>query len=316
MPLSRPEGATQARGALRTFDFRQSHRLSADQVRNLERLHVQWARLLSTYLTAYLRSRVICEVKDMSQGIFEDVIRTLTSKSVLVTLGLDPLPATPLLKLDGPLAHGMIDRLLGGSGEITAMDRALTEIDAQVLERGIPLFLESLTEAWSSVEKLKATVRAIEASPQFLRMAAPQDPILQVDLSMSFAGLSGQMTLILPYDSLKPVLPRLAAAAYMAEPTDIQPIDPEGSRRLRHLIRGAQLSLTAVLGEATVSVGDFLDLSKNDVLILESSATMSIPVLVEGKPKFVAQPFARGRRLAVKVTGILGQAEDGGHLGE
>lgn len=295
---------THTKVTVRPFDFRQSHRLSADQMRTLERIHIHWASLLATYLTAYLRSRVVCTLKEMSQSVFEDILGALPSGSVVTTASLDPLPGSVLLRLDGTLSHGFIDRLLGGSGEIRHMDRALTEIDAQVLERGMPVVFEALSEAWSGVEKIRAQVKTIELAPQFLRLTSPQEAVVEIALEMAFGGIGGTVSLFLPYDVLKPVLPRLSSVALLAEPDEVLPTDMEGTRRLRGLLLGATLALTVVLGEAVVSVRDFLNLAPGDVLVLAQKAADPLRVEVGGRPKFLGQPRARGRHVALVITDI------------
>lgn len=308
MAKARLDVHPQLRAPAHAYDFRRSRRLSGDQMRSLERIHEHYASLLSTYLTAYLRSRVTCEVRDIVQTMFEDVIREQPTRSIVVTFAAEPLAGSLMLQLNADLAHGLIDRLLGGSGDVYALDRSFTEIDVHVLERGAPMLVETLGEAWSSVERLHTSVRLLEATPQFLRLVGPQDAVVRITLEVSFAHMFGEMSLVLPYDALKPILPHLTSAG-LFEPTGQNP-DADGVRRLQRAAMGIEMGLEVVLGTTELRVSEFLGLEVGDVLLLEAPASAPVTVCVEERPKFEAWVRARQKRLCVEIVGPIAEGGD------
>ena len=283
------------------YDFRRSRRLSADQMRSLERIHEHFAGLLGTYLTAYLRTRVTCELRDVVQTVFEDVVRTQPTRSIVVTLAAEPLAGAQLIRLSPSLGHALIDRLLGGAGDVSVEDRPFTDIDVHVLERGLPVFLEALGESWAGVERLHPAIRLLEASPQFLRLVGPQEAVVLIDIEISFSRHSGDLTIVLPYDSIKPILPKLTSVALLTDQTEDRPADIEGARLLRAAALGIELGVTALVGTTTLTVADFLELAAGDIVMLEQAASEPIEVQVGGRPKFTAKPFARSRRLCLMI---------------
>ncbi len=291
------------------YDFRRSRRLSADQMRSLERMHEHLAGLLGTYLTAYLRTRVTCELRDVVQTVFEDVVRSQPARSIVATLAAEPLTGAQLMRLSPSLGHALIDRLLGGSGDVSVDDRTFTDIDIHVLERGLPVFLEALGESWAGVERLHPVIRLLEASPQFLRLVGPQEAIVQIDIEISFAHHSGDLTIVIPYESLKPILPKLTSVALLTEQTEDHPADIEGARLLRQAALGIEVDVSAVIGSTTLTVADFIDLSAGDVVMLDQQAAVPLEVLVEGRPKFLARPFVRSRRICLMIDGRIEENE-------
>ncbi len=283
------------------YDFRRSRRLSADQMRSLERIHEHFAGLLGTYLTAYLRTRVTCELRDVVQTVFEDVVRTQPTRSIVVTLAAEPLSGAQLIRLSPSLGHALIDRLLGGAGDVSVEDRPFTDIDVHVLERGLPVFLEALGESWAGVERLHPVIRLLEASPQFLRLVGPQEAVVLIDIEIAFSRHSGDLTIVLPYDSIKPILPKLTSVALLTDQTEDRPADIEGARLLRAAALGIELGVTALVGTTTLTVADFLELAAGDIVMLEQAASEPIEVQVGGRPKFTAKPFARSRRLCLMI---------------
>ena len=291
------------------YDFRRSRRLSADQMRSLERIHEHFAGLLGTYLTAYLRARVTCELRDVVQTVFEDVVRTQPTRSIVVTLAAEPLAGAQLIRLSPSLGHALIDRLLGGAGDVSIEDRQFTDIDVHVLERGLPVFLEALGESWAGVERLHPAIRLLEATPQFLRLVGPQEAVVLIDIEISFARHSGDLTIVLPYESLKPILPKLTAVALLTDQTEDHPADIEGARLLRAAALGIELDVTALVGTTTLTVADFLELAAGDIVMLEQPAAQPIQVQVEGCAKFTAKPFARSRRLCLMIESRAAESE-------
>lgn len=291
------------------YDFRRSRRLSADQMRSLERMHEHFAGLLGTYLTAYLRTRVTCELRDVVQTVFEDVVRSQPARSIVATLAAEPLTGAQLMRLSPSLGHALIDRLLGGAGDVSVEDRPFTDIDVHVLERGLPVFLEALGESWAGVERLHPAIRLLEASPQFLRLVGPQEAVVQIDIEISFAHHSGDLTFVVPYDSLKPILPKLTSVALLTEQNEDHPADIEGARLLRAAALGIEVDVTAVVGTTSLTVGEFVGLSAGDILLLDQFAADPMQLLVEGRPKFLVRPFVRSRRICLVIESRIAESE-------
>ncbi len=314
MAKARVDVQPQLKAPPHAYDFRRSRRLSSDQVRSLERIHEHYASLLSTYLTAYLRTHVTCELRDVSQTMFEDVVRQQPTRSIVATVSAEPLAGPVMLQLNADLAHGLIDRLLGGSGDVHVIDRAFTDIDVHVLERGIPIFIETLGEAWASVERLRMAIRLLEASPQFLRLVGQQDAVVHATVEVSFSHMTGELHVVLPYDAMKPIVPKLTSVALLTDPVDQHDGDEEGARLLQRTALGIEMEMTAVLGMAELTVSQFLDLEVGDVVLLDANAEQPTLVLVEGRPKFLGWARARQRRLCLEIDariaeGGFGRAE-------
>lgn len=64
---------------VRMYDFKRALRFSKDQIRNLSRIHENYARLLTTYFSARLRSLVQIQVASVEQVPYEEYIRSIPS---------------------------------------------------------------------------------------------------------------------------------------------------------------------------------------------------------------------------------------------
>ena len=76
----------------------------------------------------------------------------------------------------------MIDRMLGGSGRGVIVNRALTEIEQNVIDGVVKLILEELTDAWRRIVDVQFRISGRETRPQMLQVAAPNEVVLLIEL--------------------------------------------------------------------------------------------------------------------------------------
>ncbi len=75
---------------VKVYDFKRALRFSKDQVRGLSRIHENFARLLTTYLSAQLRTYVDVELASVEQIPYEEFIRSVPQKTILNIFSVSP----------------------------------------------------------------------------------------------------------------------------------------------------------------------------------------------------------------------------------
>jgi flagellar motor switch protein FliM len=78
----------------------------------------------------------------------------------------------------------------------------------------------------------------------------------------------------------------------------------EDLKWLQHWLGYSNLMLDVVLGEADVTVNDFLMLNPGDVMVLNRSMDQDLGLYVEGELKFGVQAGRLGNKLAVQVVAL------------
>ena len=68
---------------VRVYDFKRALRFSKDQIRSLTRIHENFARLLTTYFSAQLRTYVQITVVSVDQIPFEEFIRSIPNMTLI-----------------------------------------------------------------------------------------------------------------------------------------------------------------------------------------------------------------------------------------
>ncbi|MFS0787019.1 flagellar motor switch protein FliM [Shouchella sp. 1P09AA] len=298
----------EAEKKVRTYDFKRALRFSKDQMRNLSRIHENYARILTTYFSARLRSLVQIQVASVEQVPYEEYIRSIPSMTFLNVVEPRPLEGRFLLETNPNIAYAMFDRVLGGRGmSINKIDN-LTDIEKNILSGLFDSMVRSFAEAWTSVIKLEPVSETTEVNPHFLQMVSPNETVVVISLSTSIAETSGLMTICLPHVVLESVLPKLTNHHWFQEQR--RTMSPEEEDVMNRQLKKTSIDVAVELGDSEITIEEFLKLSEDDVIPLSQAITSALNINVGGALKFKGQPGLQRERMAIQVTEIVGGTED------
>ena len=116
---------------VKVYDFKRALRFSKDQIRSLTRIHENFARLLTTYFSAQLRTYVQINVASVDQIPFEEFIRSIPNMTLINIFEVPPLDGNILMEVNPNIAYTMLDRMMGGVGESPGKVDNLTEIEIE-----------------------------------------------------------------------------------------------------------------------------------------------------------------------------------------
>lgn len=293
---------------IRVYDFKRALRFSKDQIRSLTRIHENFARLLTTYFSAQLRTYVQIEVAAVDQLSYDEFIRSIPEKTILNIFQPYPLEGRLIMEVNPNIAYAMLDRLLGGRGSGVNKVDNLTEIESRIMTQLFRGTIDSFQEAWRSVIELDPEMEEIEVNPQFLQMVSPNETVIVISLSTTVAETTGMINICLPHVVLEKVLPSLSVHYWMQEIKKERL--PGEKEALEQKIQKAPLLVQAELGRSTMLIKEFLHLQVGDIIELNQPINQPLQVHVGGKLKFYAQPGKLKNKLAVQVTEVIEEAED------
>ncbi|MFP7494075.1 flagellar motor switch protein FliM [Terribacillus saccharophilus] len=293
---------------VRTYDFKRALRFSKDQIRSLTRIHENFARLLTTFYSARLRTFAQISVASVDQVPYEEFIRSIPTMTILNTYSLAPLEGKILIEYDPSIAFAMLDRTLGGSGSGVNKIDNLTEIETTLMTQMFESGMENLKAAWQSVEDVDPLMEEFEINPQFLQMVSPNETVVVVTLNSTIGETSGMINICIPHVVLEPIVSKLSIHYWMQAPVDKQGNEAEW-RDLTAGIQKASINLKAILGETSIQVEELMNLQEGDVLMLNQPIDRPLDVKVDNQVKFKAQPGKQKNRLAIQ---IMEEVETGG----
>jgi len=165
-------------------------------------------------LSAQLRGLVGIRVASVDPLTYEEFIRSVPNPTTIAVINMDPLKGSALLEIDPSITFTIIDKLFGGLGEATKMNRELTDIERSVMEELIEPILDNLRIAWSNVIDLKPKLDYIETNPKFAQISPPNEMVILITFETKVGEVEGMINLCVPYRTLEPIIDNLSANYY------------------------------------------------------------------------------------------------------
>jgi len=284
---------------IKVYDFKRALRFSKDQIRSISRIHENYARLMTTFFSAQLRTHVDISVVSVDQIPYEEFIRSVPSITVLNIYSLAPLEGKILMEVNPNIAYSMLDRVLGGKGSSVKNMKHLTEIESLLIRQLFEKATHNIKEAWSTIVDVEPSLEEFETNPQFLQMVSPNETVVVVSFNITIGEESGMMNICIPHILLEPIIPKLSVHYWMQ--TNTKKRDEEAFNQLSVHIEDVIIDVRALLGKTTISIQDFLNIHKDDVIALDQGIDDPLILSVNNEPKHLVQPGRQKNKLSVQI---------------
>ncbi len=288
---------------VKNYDFNRPTKFSREHLRTLEIIFEHYGRLLSTHLPAYLRKTVNVEVMNSEAVIYSEFTNALSNPVLLGIVDFKPLEGNIIIELSDNLGFAIVDRMLGGPGLPLDKSRDFSEIELVIIERIFTIITNLLHDPWENVVSLRPRLTRIETNCQFAQMIAPNETVSIITLNVKVGNTEGMLNMCIPYAVLEPVIDKLNTKSwYSSEKLK----DDEVYREFIELvIAKAKVPIKAILGRSTISVNDFVNMQKGDIIKLDTKMEDELNVFVGNIWKFTALPGSSSDTYAVKISSIV-----------
>jgi flagellar motor switch protein FliM len=297
-------GVTHASGAdaVIAYNFRRPDRVSVEQIRSLHFLHDRFARNASSSLAAFLRTTTELSIVSVEQLSYSEFLLALPDPTAFYGVAIPSIDALGALELNPSVAFTIVDRLLGGSGRASALDRALTEIELDVVDAVVNLLIDHLSETWRPVAGLAFKIQGRETRPQMLQVAGRNEVIVLLSFDLKVGEIRGLLNLCLPAAIVETAgsgfSPSGQASAHKATPI-------EGRWLVENLGR-VQMPVTSTL-RTSLTARELLGLVPGQVLALGVPLHSSVDVRVRDIAKYTGHPTMANGSRAVRVQQNIGR---------
>lgn len=285
---------------IKIYDFKRPDKFSKEQIRTVSIMHETFARLTTNSLSGQLRSMVHVHVASVDQLTYEEFIRSIPTPTTLAVINMDPLKGNAILEIDPAVTFSIIDRLFGGTGEGTKVQRELTDIENSVIEGVIVRILANMREAWTQVIDLRPRLGQIETNPQFAQIVPPSEMVVLVTLETKVGDEEGMMNFCIPYITIEPIISKLSSQFWFSSVRRSSTTQYLGV--LKDKLSTVDMDIVAELGSIVVPVRDVLNLRVGDTIRL-SNVKVGDPLTlsVGDQKKFLCQAGVIGKKMAVQI---------------
>lgn len=284
------------------YDFARPSKFSKDHLRTLVNIFEHYGRLLSTNLPGYLRKNVQVEVMNSEAVIYSEFMNALSNPVLLGVVNFSPLKGNIIIEWVPQLGFAMVDRMLGGAGTTLDITREFSEIELAIIERVFANCVNLLREPWKNVLTIEPRLERIETNTQFAQFISPSEMIAIVSINIKIGDVEGLMTVCLPYITLEPIMDKLNTRFWFSTLSDK---DPSYEIALEGMLKKTAIPVVTELGRSTISVNDFVNLQKGDIIKLNTKIDDELDVYVGNIKKFKALPGSASDKYAVRVTSII-----------
>ena len=284
-PPTTPDGRI-----ISSYDFKHPARVNKDQLRTLENLHDNFARLLSSTFSGAMRAVVDVDTAFVDQTTYAEFIMSLSNPSCSYQFTLGPTNGQAIIDFAMPVVFAFVDRIFGGKGSSQGVEaRQLTPIEIGVINRITKRVIEDLEATWEPILRVEISDIELETNPEFMQITAASEIVILLAFEVNSTNASGLVSLCYPFFTLESILPRLGQQSYVRRsPEDVEELRLDNRLRLGSM----DVEMVAELGRTKIGLGEAQGLQQGDVVRLPNRATEPVTVHLGGQPKFLARPFA------------------------
>jgi flagellar motor switch protein FliM len=296
------QNATQKK-KIRSHDFRRPSKFAKDHIKTLHIIHDNYARLVTNFLTGYLRTLVQVDVLEVQALPYSDFTNSISNPAFLAVVEFSPLTGSIIFEIEPIICFALVDRILGGKG--TAVDRVrdFTEIEKAILERISIQMLNILREPWENVAPLRPRLETVETNTQFVQIINPNETVAIITFRARVSDVEGTINICIPHMVIEPVIPKLSTKYWFS--TNELETTKDSKNAIEQGVENTVVPVRALLGKSSITVADFLELQIGDVLPLDSSVDSNLDVLVGELVKFRGKPGVRKNRISVKIAEVI-----------
>ena len=291
------------------YNFRRPDKFSKDNLRALRDIHREFSKAISLVLSGYLRMRVEIEIVSVDQLTYDEFVRSMPSPISVGVFEFEPLSGQILLGISFEVISCIVNRMLGGVGNIEAQTRELTDIEKALAKKIINIIIKSLEDSWNAVIPVTGKFISLDDNYQSIQVATAGEIVALLTFEVQISGKHfGLFSLCFPYPVLETVLGHLSTQ-HIFQTKGLVASNDERLKMISKL-NTSNVDLRVQFGQCNITLDDFLQLSEGDIIKLDNKVSDDLIVKVNGEKKFFARPGTMKDKICVKITDVYDEMHE------
>jgi flagellar motor switch protein FliM len=285
------------------YNFKRPRLFSQDQMRVLSHVHEAFARDVSVYLSAQLRTIVDISLAAIDQVLYSEYVMSSAPPSAIYVAEVEELNQKLIFELDPRLVVFTIEKLFGGPGEFLKKAREVSQIEQRIMSKVMARAFRELEKSWRQVFEMRITEDTFESNAEFVQILPGVEPAMVCTFEVSVYDETTFINICYPYIMLERMLTRSAMTQWVTSATT--EVAPEARQRYQETLRTMDVEMRVELGRARLPVTDLVQLEVGDVIPLANRANEPVRVYVGSKHTFTAVPGRAGKRRALCIEEMI-----------
>lgn len=270
---------------IKEYDFRAPKKFTREQLKILDSIFENYARLLSSYLTGLLRLYCSVSLVNIEEQRYSEFNNALPDYVMMgmVDMGImnDEVSETDIIiQVSNAITYTMIDRLLGGKGEYRDVNRDFTEIEITIMTDIMEALSNLLKEPWMSHIELEPRLIGIETNSRVVQTIGHEDTVIIVALEVEVNGVKSIISVCVPAINLDEIMGKFIPRYTGSRKKTDKNRETERRDNILNGISTTDLEIKAVLDEINLDLYEVLTLQVNDVIPLNKNIASNITIKV------------------------------------
>ena len=278
------------------WDWRTPHYFNEDQRNRLAAVMTQVAALLSDRFVHFYNSEFNVRTTSISQHFAADLTRQIHPDQGF-SLPFGPAPDHPcgFLVVPSEAALSWATRLLGDSETNNDPDRVISSLEESLLSDLLTAVVETFLRPLNVNQNLQAGVNLSKGCPAIPYERTEEICRIVFQIQQAEAKETAEVSFVLPCSLLAPVVGKPLRA-------EVQPSQEQLAHLLMEHVQQMPVTVTARLAATRLSFEEVLDLSVDDILLIDKPLKEPMDVIVDGRVVFRGRPARSNGQYAIFVT--------------
>jgi flagellar motor switch protein FliM len=283
------------------YNFGSQDRIVRGRMPTLDIINARFARQFRMSFFNLIRRTADITVGQVRVQQYSEFIRNLPVPANFNVVQPKPLRGHALFIFDPNLIFLVVDNMFGGDGRFhTRVEgREFTQTEQRIIRKLLDAVFESYGKAWEPVFPLECEFVRSEMNSQFASVTTPNEVVLVTTFDIEFGGIGGAFHVLMPYAMIEPIRELL----YSTVQDEHMVTDQRWQRNLSKQVQSAEVELTAILGNARITLDQVLKMHGGDIIQLDTDG--NIVVQVDGVPVLECKYGISNGQYALKVEKML-----------
>ena len=284
------------------YDFYSPRKFTKERLKMLNSIFEGYARVINSRLNALLHTTCEIEVGSVEEQRYNEFSNALTESDVVALAKIDQeklQEETPILvHMDTGLALTIIDRMIGGDGELEPdlpSDYKLTDLELNMYEDIISQLIGIMGGNWENYMPLEFSYVRTEVNPTMVQLIGFDETVVIVSISIRFSNCQGTMSLCLPGVMLANIFSEIS------KNTTRRTTGEDKSDEIFGSLRESDMEIIAELARPRVLLSDIYHLNVGDVLDIKRPKDAPVYLNIGGRRWFDGRLGVHNKQMAVKI---------------
>ncbi len=208
-------------------------------------------------------------VSGISNGRVGDIIKEYEGNALAAVLYAEQWDARVLIMLDSDFVFTMVEALFGSDGAEPPIDveRAFSNIELRLVQVLFERFAKALQSAFAATSEVTFRLERVETAMASLAIGRSGNMSICANIMLQALYRGGQMFLMIPHSVLNPLRQKLAHVVV----SDGRAADPNWREQMESEVHRTEVTLSAVLDERILPLGDVAKFHVGQVLELDAT---------------------------------------------